>query len=104
MNTLESFQLKEIKIFCQNYCQKIVNEKDKKDLEKQRGRYKGFTYGIKTVNFLLSQNNIKNTKTELYQHFKMQQQIVQCSKFKEGNFNEGMKESLYKIMNFVSGL
>jgi len=104
MFTLETYQLKEIKTYCQSNCKSIINEQNKKDIEKSRGQYKGFTYGIKTINYLLSQVNLRTKKTELYRHFKEQHQVVLFSKYKDNDFNEGVKESLYKIMNYVSAL
>jgi len=102
MKSLETHHLKKIKTFCQDHCQSILIEKSKKDIEYSRGLYKGFIYGIKSMNYLLSQTNIHIKKADLYIHFKEQQQIIQCAKFKEGNFNAGVKDSIYKIMNLVS--
>ncbi len=104
MNSLKTYQLKEIKTYCQTNCQNIINEENKKDIEKSRGQYKGFTYGIKSINYLLSQVNLRTKKTELYRHFKEQHQVVLSSRYKDNDFNEGVKESLYKIMNFVSAI
>ena len=103
MNNLETYHLKEVKTFCQINSKIIILKEDKKELEYLRGQYKGFAYGIKTINNLLSQANLCTKKTNLYKHFK-EQQVLNCTKHKEGRFYEGIKESFYKIMNLISGL
>lgn len=104
MTYLETHHIKSIKNFCQINCQTIISEKNKNDLEFFRGKYKGLTYGIRTMNYLLSQKNTHTKKNDLYHHFKQQQQVVHGIKYKDGNFDRGVKDSLYKIMNMISGL
>lgn len=101
-NYLETYEIKDIKSYCQNRCIKIVNEKlnQKEQLQYHRGNYKGYLYGIKVCNNLLNQN-IKLKKYELY-HLKEQKRrsLYNCNI--TGGFSSGLKDSFYDLLNYIS--
>ena len=100
---LETYEIKDIKSYCQNRCIKIVNEKlnQKEQLQYHRGNYKGYLYGIKVCNNLLNQN-IKLKKYELYNHLK-EQKIKSMYNCKiRGGFSTGLIDCFYDLMNYIS--
>ncbi len=104
MYYLETYHLKYIREFCQGNCKDIINHEDKTNVELWRGKFKGFTYGISTTNYLISQVNRRTKPMELHAHFKEQQTKVQFDTYRCEEFQEGVKESILKIIEYVKGL
>lgn len=100
---LESYDIKDIKDYCQNRCIKIVNEHldNREHLPYFRGNYKGYLYMIKVCNKLLKQNIILK-RYEMYNHIKLQQHKAKYDCTIEGGFGRGLIDSFYDLMNYVS--
>ncbi len=102
---LETFQVKEIREYCQNRCIKIVNEhlENKAHLAYFRGKYKTYLYMIKVCNTLLKKN-IQLKRYELYNHLKTQQYKVKYDCTIPNGFGKGMIDSFYDLLNFISDI
>ena len=99
----QSYEIKDIKEYCQNRCIKIVNEHldNKEHLPYFRGSYKGYLYMIKVCNKLL-QKNMNLKRYELYNHLKTQLRKAKYNCNVPGEFSSGLVNSLYDLMNYVS--
>lgn len=101
---LETYDIKDVREYCQNRCIKIVSEHlnyKKEHLPYFRGNYKGYLYGIKICNALLKQRIIIK-RYQFYNHLKLQQQRARYNCTIEGGFNRGLTNSFYDLMNYVS--
>ena len=100
---LETYEIKDIKNYCQNRCIKIVNENlnNKEHLQYFRGKYKGYLYGIKICNKILKEN-ISLKRYELYNHLKEQKRksLYNCNI--KGGFATGLEDFFYDPMNYIS--
>ena len=99
---LKSYEVKEIKTYCQNKCKSIVinNSEDEESIDYYRGLYIGYLYGIKICNSILnSPTSFK--RHEIYSHLKIQKNRVMFDYQLRDVKSSGMKDALYDLLNFI---
>ena len=102
-NIIDKRELREFKEYFQSRCINIVLDISEKrtNLHFQRGKYKGYLYAINVTNYLLKQNkNIQ--RYELYNHFKNQKNNILNKYITNQDFQNGIKNSLFDILNYIS--
>lgn len=93
--------LKDLNNYCKNRCQNIILDIDSTKIYYYRGRYKGYMYIIKLTHYLLLKN-IKLRPNELYAFIKLQKNQIFNNYHKEQSFIQGILDSLYDCMNYIS--
>lgn len=101
MQYLTSSQLKDLNNYCKNRCQNIILNLNNKKLYYHRGQYKGYTYILKLSSNLLSKN-IRMKPQELYNYIKIQKNNLLGKYHKESSYIQGMLDSLYDCLNYIS--
>ena len=66
-----------------------------------RGMYKGYMYGI-SITTHFTKNKIKITHIKLYKILKDEKNKIQHKYINNIDFQKGLLDSLYDLMNFVS--
>lgn len=101
MGYLQINDLNDINSYCKSRCKKIINEHNKTTLNYSRGQYKGYMYGI-SISVHFSKTNTKITHIELYKIIKEEKNKMQYMYIKDFDFQKGLIDSLYDLMNYVS--
>ena len=93
--------LSDINSYCKSRCKKIINEHNRTTVSYCRGQYKAYMYGITiTMHFIKSKTKITHIK--LYKIIKDEKNRMQYMYIKDIDFQKGLIDSLYDLMNYVS--
>ncbi len=93
---------KTIEDYCIKNCKDLLSQDYKKDLKDfYRGKYKGFLY-FKKFNQSIFKNNRTIKKFEYYNSLKEQKNLISNQYHPKKDFINGIKESLYESLNFIS--
>ena len=93
--------LNDINSYCKSRCKKIINEYNKTTVSYYRGQYKGYMYGI-SITIYFSKSKTKITNIKLYKLIKDEKNKMQYMYIKDIDFQKGLIDSLYDLMNYVS--
>lgn len=93
----------DINDYCKSRCKKIINEHNKSTLNYARGQYKGYMYGISITSYL-NKNKNRITNIKLYKIIKDEKNNVQHQYIQDRDYQKGIIDSLYDLMNFVSSI
>ena len=91
--------LNDINSYCKSRCKKIINEHNKTTVFYNRGLYKGYIYGI-TISTHFTKTKITHMK--LYKIIKDEKNRIQYMYIKDIDFQKGLIDSLYDLMNYIS--
>ena len=101
MGYLQINDLNDINSYCKSRCKKIINEHNKTTVIYSRGQYKGYMYGI-TISTHFTKSKTKITHIKLYKIIKDEKNRIQYLYIKDIDFQKGLIDSLYDLMNYVS--
>jgi hypothetical protein len=82
-------------------CRKIIGEHSTIKIHYYRGQYKGYIYIVKMLKYLIA-HKCKIRHFELYNHIKTQKNIVMSKYHPQNDFKNGIRDSLYDILNYIS--
>ena len=93
------YDLKDSKLYCQSRIRKLIKEQNSKTIWYDRGQYVGYKYGLTIVSFYKNQ---KVKSVVLYKVIKYQKNNVQYKYIKEADYQKGMSDGLYDLMNYIT--
>lgn len=98
---LQIYEIKEIRDYCKNRCQKAIKEHTNDNIDYHRGLYRGYMYGISITQYYIKKNE-RLSSSLLYKTIKEQKQQLIYKFISKEQYKKGIIDALYDLMNFVS--
>lgn len=96
---LTQSHISKIKTYCNTKCKECSINNSRKTLQSNRGKFKGYKFGLKLCDYLLNSSG-PMTSSELYHYIKKEKHsLIGYSNKQE--LNDGIIAALYDLEQFV---